>query len=203
MQPQPDPYPTIGPLQLQNAPNLASVLMALAEAGGQTTAPFGQMNEMLLGLPGVRDMGSEVARLLGQLTSLQGIQRLSMDMIGPGQLGAIKPLNAADDVFRALPNEATEDYLDRTARHVYSDEGRRATQMRDFAQRVLDGKAQPAVRADDGRVFTRRKAAEHGDLAVRAEADDGAKFTKPGYAWRGWLMGKDFVSAEDLDPYLR
>ena len=111
-------------------------------------------------------------------------------------------MNKAQDVFRALPGEATDQYLARTAKHVYSDENLKAEALRNLADDVLSGKAKPAVRADDGRVFTRKGAAEHGDLAPWAEMQHGASFQQPGWKWRGWLMGNDFISAEDLDPFL-
>jgi hypothetical protein len=64
---------------------------------------------------------------------------------------------------------------------------------------IVRGEGQPAVRADDGHIYTRKQAAEHGDLIGYAEESDDATFNKPDFDVRGWILDGKFVSVRDLD----
>lgn len=64
---------------------------------------------------------------------------------------------------------------------------------------IVNGEGTPAVRADDGQVYSRKQHAEHGDLMHMAEMNDGATFDKPEADYRGWLLDGKFVSVRDLD----
>ncbi|MEK0325051.1 MAG: hypothetical protein QQN63_05040 [Nitrosopumilus sp.] len=70
----------------------------------------------------------------------------------------------------------------------------------EIASDIESGRLLPAVRADDGTIYARRQAAEHGDLMPAAEAN-GATFNNR--APSGWLT-KDgvFVSTDDLQQVL-
>ena len=75
--------------------------------------------------------------------------------------------------------------------------------LREAADIILvRGGGQAAMLDDAGEVWTRKQAAEHGDLSVWAK-DMGATFDKikPTQA-RGWIVGGKFYSLEDLEPAL-
>ena len=172
------------------------------QGAGEMMAGFTPFDAPLAAVLAARDFG-QGNWLSGGLNAagvLPGVPPLGGMLKKTDDLKAL--LAKRDEVFKRLPDESTDDYLARTSKFIYSPENQQREMMQDFADQVLQGKAQPAVRADDGRVFTRKGAAEHGDLAPWAEMEHGASFRQPGWKWRGWLMGNDFISAEDIDPFL-
>lgn len=75
------------------------------------------------------------------------------------------------------------------------------TEPTSLLDRIANGEGQPAVRDDSGKIWTSKRAAEHGDLATYAE-ENGAVFSRNAYHHDGWIIDGKFVSTYEVEPHV-